>query len=107
MTWRKSKGKDGYERRCSHCDGTGNETLTTRRSHNCNCPFGSMDKVEHPANTASGAIRSYIERCNGCGLFWWVSEEASDDSLDIPGPVCLGVNLPGEDWRFKEAESAR
>lgn len=107
MTW--IYQPDGtYQRPCSTCHGKGHETLDKRFSGgNCNCPWENCEDLDHPSNTANHPDDKYkgvwhkVTRCNKCGLFWLVYFEYGDDSLDIPGPECLGKYLPEDTWTPK------
>ena len=101
--WKRQKGGK-YERTCCTCGGTGKETLDQRGS-NCGCPWDRCEEVDHPSNTANHSDAKYkgiwnkVVRCNRCGLFWVIYFESQDDSWDVPGPECIGICLPAEDWQ--------
>jgi len=98
MTWKRTK--DGWERSCKHCAGTGKETLF--RDGACyGCPYNDVEEVEHPANSKreDGGIGHTVVRCNRCGGVWLVYFDYQDDSWDVPKPEYLGTKIPDLKWR--------
>lgn len=101
MTWKKNK-EGVYEQRCPHCEGSGRLTLFADGKWSCGCPGEHMDNIDHPSNTRGELVGHRLERCRKCGLVWLCYHQTSEDSLDIPGPVCLGNVIPDDDWRPEE-----
>src|SRR5438552_1783084 len=105
--WTKN-GRD-YERKCSHCHGTGIESLF-RRGQCQACPWEKTSDVAHPANTPRNLHGGYdvgiahkLVRCDVCGGVWMVYFETSDDSWDVPAPEYVGTAIPNDAWRIGQS----
>ena len=101
--WKKENDK--WVRTCHICKGSGKEVLSYYKMHSqCCFQDDGMEKIEHPSNGKdSNGVGHHLTRCNLCGSVWLYFTEPTNNSMDVPYPIHLGYDMPGNDWRWETA----